>query len=171
MKISLIAALGKNRVIGKDNDLIWHLPADMKFFKETTIGHFVLMGRKNYESIPEKYRPLADRTNLIITRDTTYEAEGSHVFHSIDDALKFARSQNVEELFIIGGANIYAQLIDEADQLYITHIDGEFEGDVFFPEIDMEKWEIISKKDRSLDERNPYNMSFCTYIRKEGLIN
>lgn len=139
--ISIIAAVAKNNVIGKDNKLPWNLPEDMKFFKDTTMGHCVITGRKNYESIPPKFRPLKDRTNIVITRQPGYEAEGAIVVSSIEKAIETAKNVNVarekadDEIFIIGGAEIYKQCLEHADRLYITHVNQEFEGDTFFPEI------------------------------------
>ena len=165
MQISLIAAVANDNVIGKDNSLIWHLPADMKFFKETTLGHCVVTGRKNYESIPEKYRPLPNRTNIIVTRQANYVAPGAIVVNTIADAIKEATKKNEEELFIIGGAEIYRQTIDVAHKLYITHIYQNFEGDTFFPTIDTQKWQEVSKEDFFADDKNKYPYSFAEYKR------
>ena len=142
MKVSLIAALGANREIGKDNDLIWHLPKDMKFFTETTTNHFVIMGRRNYDSIPDKYRPLKDRTNVIVTRQQGFHAENCVVVNSIEEGIALAKFEGETECFIIGGAQIYEYAIqhDLADRMYLTHIDESFEADAFFPKFDPEKW-------------------------------
>lgn len=166
MKISLIAAIADNNVIGKDNNLLWRLPADVKFFREVTTGHHILTGRKNYESIPEKFRPLSDRTNIVISRNEGYKAPGAHVFTTIEEGIEFARSQGEDELFIIGGANIYDQVMDRAHILYITEVHGSFEGDVWFPHIDPLKWQLVIREERKADEKNPYDMSFCTYMKK-----
>jgi len=165
MKISLIAAVAKNNVIGKDNKLIWHLPADMKFFKEKTTGHCIITGRKNYESIPEKFRPLPNRTNIIITRQRDYPAPGTIVVESIEQALTTAKKQNETEAFIIGGGEIFKQTMDIADALYITHIDHSFEGDVFFPEIDPVKWKETGKVFFKADEKNKYDFTIVEYKR------
>ena len=157
MKISLIAAVANNNVIGKDNDLIWRLPADLKYFKQTTTGHHIIMGRKNYESIG---KPLPNRTSIIITRQEDYEASGCIVVHSLEEALKAVK--NDDEPFIIGGGKIYKQSIAIVNKLYITHIHHDFEGDTFFPEI-TDKWQIISKKDYRPDEKNKYEFSFVIY--------
>ena len=129
MKVSLIVAVSENGVIGKDNDLIWHLPKDMKFFKETTMGYHVIMGRKNFESIPHKFRPLPNRTNIVITRQSDYKAEGCIVVNSVEEALKVAKSHGENEAFIIGGGQIYKLALDAnlVDKVYLTKIHHSFE--------------------------------------------
>ena len=135
MKVSLIVAVSENGVIGKDNDLIWHLPKDMRFFKNTTMGHHVIMGRKNFESIPHKFRPLPNRINVVITRQTTYKAGGCMVVNSVDDALQIAKHNGEEEAFIIGGGQIYKLALEAnlVDKVYLTKVHHSFEGDTFFP--------------------------------------
>ena len=130
MKVSTIAAVASNGVIGKDNDLVWSLPLDMKFFMQTTKGHVVVTGRKNYESIPEKYRPLKGRTNIVVTRNANYVADGAHVVHSLKDALDLARQQGETECFVIGGGQIYRQALEAGwvDAQYITHVDANPDG-------------------------------------------
>ena len=137
MKVSLIVAVSENGVIGKDNDLIWHLPKDMRFFKEITTGHHVIMGRKNFESIPHKFRPLPNRTNIIITRQSNYKAEGCVVVNSVEEALKVAKSNEENEAFIIGGGQIYKLAVDAGlvDKIYLTKIYYSFDGDTFFTEL------------------------------------
>lgn len=130
-RISLIAAIARNRTIGKNNELPWRIPEDTKRFRKLTTGHVVIMGRKTFESIG---RPLRERTNIVITRDTGYRAEGCTVVHSIEDALKEAKRIEREEVFVIGGGEIYKATLPSADRLYLTIIDKDFEGDVFFPE-------------------------------------
>ncbi len=131
--ISIIAAIGKNRELGKDNKLLWQIPSDMKRFKDLTTGNVVIMGRKTYESLPEKYRPLPDRLNIIITRDSNYSAPGANVYNSIETAIEEARKTN-KEIFIIGGAQIYLLGIKYAEKLYLTLVDKEYpEADAFFP--------------------------------------
>src|SRR6185436_19268746 len=122
MIISLIAAMSKNRVIGKNNSLPWHLPDDMKYFMQTTKGHYVIMGRRNFDSIPEKFRPLPNRTNVIVTRQENYVAPGCSVVHGIDEALKLAREAREVEAFVIGGADIYRLAWPFANRLYLTEI-------------------------------------------------
>ncbi len=165
MIISAIVAVGENNVIGKDNALIWHLPADMKFFKDKTTGHCIITGRKNYESIPLKFRPLPNRTNIIITRQSDYPASGAIVVTSIDSALETARQCGDGEIFIIGGAEIFRQSMHLVDRLYVTQIYHSFEGDVFFPEIDMNEWKETERKKGIVDEKNIYPHDFIVYER------
>jgi dihydrofolate reductase len=161
--ISIIVAVAENNVIGKDNTLIWHLPADMKYFKEKTSGHCIITGRKNYESIPEKFRPLPNRTNIVITRQKDYFAPGAIVVGSIEDAIEKAKETGDLEIFIIGGAEIYRQSIHLADKLYITQIHNKFEGDAFFPEIDTTKWKKTSETKGIVDEKNTYKHGFLVF--------
>lgn len=164
MKVSLIAAVAKNMGIGKDNDLLWRLPADVKFFKDTTMGHVVITGRKNYESIPEKYRPLSGRTNIVMTRgDKTYA--GCKMAHSLEEALDIAREMGEDEAFIIGGGYVFQEAMDKglADLLYITWVDSEPEADVFFPEFNTDEWVKTMDEHHTSDEKNAYNYSFCVY--------
>lgn len=165
MSISIIVAVDNNNVIGKDNALIWHLPADMKFFKEKTSGHCIITGRKNYESIPQKFRPLPNRTNIIVTRQADYDAPGAIVVSSIENALEQAKKISDTEIFIIGGAEIFKQSIHLADKLYITHIHHSFEGDVYFPEINKNEWKEITRTQGTVDEKNIYAHDFVTYER------
>lgn len=166
MVISMIAAVATNRVIGKDNDLVWRLPDDMKYFMETTKDHFVIMGRKNYESIPHKYRPLPNRTNIIITKQKRYKATGCIITNTIEEALDYAREQSQEEVFVIGGGQIYAQSLPLAHKLYITEVKEHFEGDTYFPELDLRQWDEISRKHHDKDERHNHEFDFVIYKRK-----
>ena len=161
MKVSLIVAVSENGVIGKDNDLIWNLPKDMKFFKETTMGHHVIMGRKNFESIPHKFKPLPNRTNIVITRQSDYKAEGSIVVNSVEDALEIAKANGDLEPFIIGGGQIYKIALEKnlVDRIYLTRIHYSFDGDTFFPELNSD-WKEINREDCFKDERNKYDYSF-----------
>lgn len=168
MIISIIVAVSENNIIGKDNSLIWHLPSDMKYFKEKTTGHCVITGRKNYESIPEKFRPLPNRTNIVVTRQKDYLAPGAIVIASIEGAIEKAKEIGAEEVFIIGGAEIYKQSMHLADKLYVTKIYYEFEGDVSFPEIDITTWKETKRIDFKADEKNKYDHSFGEY---EKVIN
>lgn len=162
--ISLIAAIGKNNELGAKNALLFNMPADMKYFRDTTRGHSVIMGRKTFESLPNGALP--NRRNIIITRDTEYKSEGIEVVNSLDEALKLFENNN-EEVFIIGGAEIYKQAIEKADKLYITHIDAEDkDADSFFPVIDKAIWQIKSREDFSADEKNIFDYSFLKYDRK-----
>ena len=162
MIISLIAAIGKNNELGKGNDLVWKLPADQKFFRETTSEHTIIMGRKTWESIG---RPLPSRRNIIITRDKSYKAEGVEVAHSLEEAVKLCKSDlPTKEIFIIGGAEIYKQAMPIADKLYITHIDAEdSKADTFFPEIIPVVWNEISREEHQPDEKNPLPYTFSIY--------
>lgn len=164
--ISIIVALDNNNVIGKDNTLIWHLPADMKYFKEKTTGHCIITGRKNYESIPEKFRPLPNRTNIVITRQADYNAPGAIVVSSIEDALAKAQQTADNEIFIIGGAEIFKQSMHLADKLYVTKIHHSFIGDVYFPTINTDEWTATTILQGTVDEKNKYPYDFIVYIRK-----
>ena len=166
MKVSLIVAVAENGVIGKDNDLIWHLPKDMLFFKETTMGHHVIMGRKNFESIPHKYRPLPDRTNIVITRQSEYKAEGCIVVDSVEAALEIAKNNGDIEPFIIGGGQIYRIALEEnlVDKIYLTKVHHSFEGDTFFPKLSSD-WKEANKTENKADEKHKYNYDFITLER------
>ncbi len=165
MKISLVAAVAENGVIGKDNDLPWRLPDDMKFFMEKTRGHHVIMGRKNYESLPEKYRPLANRTNIVITRRTDYVAPGCTVLHSIGDAFNISEANGEEEAMVIGGADIYKLALPRAHRLYITEIKAVVTGDIYFPEFDKSQWREVSRVPHGKDDRHAYAFDFVLYER------
>ena len=166
MIISLIAAVTENNVIGKDNDLIWNLPTDMRFFMKTTEHHCVLMGRRNYESIPPKYRPLKNRTNIVVTRQEDYGGEEDiQVVASIEEGIQYAKNQGEKELFVIGGGQIYAQTLDLAHKLYITEIKANLEGDTFFPEFDRSQWEELSRIKHPADERHAYEFFFTVLQR------
>lgn len=168
MIISLIAAVSKNKVIGKDNDLPWNLPDDMKYFMQTTSRHHVIMGRKNYESIPEKFRPLPNRTNIVVTHQRDYDAPGCTVVHSIESALAVAREGNDDEIFIIGGAAIFSQSLSFTQRMYLTEIHAIVEGDILFPEYDPSDWTEISRKHHPADERHAYPFDFVIYERKKS---
>ena len=162
MKISLIAAMTQNRVIGKDNDLPWHLPDDMKFFQNTTKGHVVIMGRKNYDSLPPKFRPLPNRTNVILTRQSGFSADGCLVVSSLEEALELARTQNEEEVFVIGGGQVYQEAIAQSDRLYLTEIQTELKGDTHFPEFD-DSWKEKSREHHPADDRHAFAFDFVIY--------
>ena len=161
--ISIIVAASDNNVIGKDNKLIWHLPADMKFFKETTTGHCIITGRKNYESIPEKFRPLPNRTNIVITRQENYNAPGAIVVKSIEEAIEKAKQTGDDEIFIIGGAEIFKQSLHLTDKIYFTKIYHFFEGDVFFPELNTSEWKETGRIKGITDEKNKYPHDFIIF--------
>jgi len=157
-KLSMIVATANNRIIGKDNDMPWHLPADLAYFKKTTLGKPVIMGRKTYESIG---RPLPGRRNIVISRDATYHAEGVDTVTTVDAAL--ALVNDVEEVMVIGGGAIYAHCLPAATRLYITHIEAEIAGDTQFPFYDLNVWKKVSSDKRIADEKNAYNLDFCVY--------
>ena len=159
--ISLIAAIGKNNELGKGNTLLWPMPADMKHFKDTTSGHTVIMGRKTFESIG---RPLPNRKNIVITRDKNYKKESAEIAHSLEEAINLVKDSPSQEVFIIGGAEIYKQSIILADRLYITHIDDtRNDADAFFPEIIPIVWNEISHEEHKKDNKNPFDYTFSIY--------
>lgn len=166
MIVSHIVAATENNVIGLENDLPWSLPDDMKFFKETTKGHYVIMGRKNYESLPPKWRPLPNRSNVIVTRNKDLKIEGTTVVNSIEEGIEVAQNDKELETFIIGGGEIFHQSLDLIDRIYFTQIHTEIEGDTFYPEIDMTKWEEVSRREHPADERHPYSFTFLIYEKK-----
>jgi dihydrofolate reductase len=166
MEISLIVAMGSNGEIGKNNDLLWNLPVDMRFFKDTTLGRTVVMGRKNYESIPPKYRPLPKRTNIVVSRNPDYEAPECYVCPTLQNAIELAAELGEEHLFIIGGAQIYDLALNEVDlnHLFITHVEAEFpDAEAFFPKIDFSKWSktIIHTEEASIT--SPFRFQICRY--------
>ena len=158
-RISLIAA--EDRVIGINNRLPWRLPADMKWFRQHTLGKPIIMGRKTFESFGSK--PLPDRLNIVITRDPAYAAPGAVVVHDIDQAIAAAGA--VEEVMIIGGASFYEQMLPRADRLYLTFVHTRVEGDAWFPDYDPAQWHELERHDRPADDKNPYAHSFCIYER------
>jgi dihydrofolate reductase len=163
MMVSAIAAMSKNRVIGVDNDLPWHLPADMKYFMRTTRGHHVVMGRKTFESMGV---PLKARTNIVITRDLFYTASGILVAHSLHEALEIASVNHENEVFVIGGSEIYRLAIPVLDRIYLTEIDLFVEkGDAFFPDFNLAEWKLVSQEDHQPDDRNRYNYTFKIFER------
>ncbi|MFW2136380.1 dihydrofolate reductase [Chryseobacterium sp. TY4] len=163
--VSIVVAMGKNNAIGKDNQLLWHLPEDLKHFKNLTSGHPIIMGRKTYESIG---RPLPNRTNIVVSRKENWFEEGILIVPSLKEALKHARKID-SEVFVIGGGNIYSQTIDLVDKLEVTIVDGEMGADTFFPKIDSKIWAETKKECHSKDEKNAFDYCFVTYERKESL--
>jgi len=167
MKIVLIAAFAQNRVVGINNSLPWHLPEDLKYFKRTTTGKAIIMGRKTYDSIG---RPLPNRTNIVISRNSELKIEGVKVVDSLQAAIDLAKEVNfingVEEVMVIGGASIYEEALPQADRLYITHVHAEVAGDAYFPEVDFSQWQEISRDDYAASESNPYDYSFVVYDNK-----
>ena len=159
--ITLIVAMGKNREIGKENQLLWHLPKDLKHFKELTSGHPIIMGRKTYESIG---KPLPNRTNIVISRKNDWFEEGILIVGSIKEAVKFAKKID-EEVFVIGGGNIYEQTIDFADKLEVTLVDAVLDADTFFPKINEKVWQKTNEERHQKDEKNEFDFCFQTYER------
>ena len=160
MIISLLVAAAENNAIGKNNQLLWSLPNDMKFFKNTTWGMAVIMGRKTYESVD---KPLPGRFNIVITRQADWKAEGVIVAADLNDALKKAAETNCNEVFVIGGGEIYKQSMEIADKIYMTRVHASFEADTFFPKIDESKWQLIANQDFWVDEKHKYAYSFQTW--------
>lgn len=165
MIVSLIVAVAQNYVIGKDNNLVWHLPADMNYFKKTTLGHHIVCGRKNYLSIPKKFRPLVDRTNIVLTRNNDFYEEGIVVLNDIESAIDYAKKNNETELFVIGGGEIYKQYLNAGliDKMYITWVKANFDGDTYFPTFDFPKWKKVSSETRLANEKNKYDLEFAVY--------
>lgn len=163
MKCSLIVAIGKHREIGKDNDLLWHLPRDMKFFKETTTGNTVVMGRKSWESIPMKFRPLPNRKNIVITRNPDYKAEGATVITNLNELSQHVNKE--DKCFITGGAQIYQLALEQGfvHEMYITQVDETFEADTFFPFVNWEEWKTEEILKFEKDDKNPYSFTIKKY--------
>ena len=158
--ISIIVAIGENRAIGKDNQLIWHLPADLKRFKLLTMGHAMIMGRKTFDSIG---KALPGRTTVIVTRQKDLEKENCLVVDSLEQAI--ALCKNDTEIFIIGGAQIFEHALPLTDKIYLTRIHQSFDGDVFFPAFESDDWKITFREDHKADEKNKYDYSFIDYER------
>ena len=168
MKFSLIVALAENRVIGIDNKLPWYLPNDLKYFKQVTMGKTIVMGRKTYESIG---KPLPGRTNIVITRQSGYQAPNANDSVKVVDSLQAARElaesialiNGQDEAMIIGGAEIYSQALTLVDRMYLTEVHAEVEGDAFFPEFERSAWQEVAREDFAAEGPNPYNYSFVVY--------
>lgn len=159
--ITLIAAVAQNNALGKDNQLLWHLPDDFKRFKNVTTGHYIIMGRKTFESFP---KPLPNRTHVIITRQKNYHPDHCIVADSLQAAITVCPEN--EEVFIIGGGEIYKQSMEIADKLDITRVHHSFEADTFFPEIDLNTWKLVAEAFHPKDEKHQFDFTFETYIRK-----
>ncbi len=160
--IILIAAVAENNALGKNNDLLWHLPNDFKRFKEITSGHYIIMGRKTFESFP---KPLPNRTHIIISRQKEYQKEGCIVVENLEKAIAICPKN--ENIFVIGGGEIYSQSIHIADQLDITRVHHSFEADVYFPEIDLSIWELTREVFNQKDEKHLFDYTFQTFVRKK----
>lgn len=163
---SIIAAVAENNVIGKNNGMVWHLPADLKYFKNKTKGHYVIMGRKTFESLNGQ---LPGRPSIIITRKTDYHPEGCYVVHDARKAVSLAEEKGENEVFILGGAEIYKLMLklDLIDKMYLTEIKAVFEGDSFFPELDKAQWNEVDRQSHAPDEKNKYPYAFVEYVRKQ----
>ena len=161
MRLSIVVAMDSNRLIGKDNGLPWHLPADLAFFKKLTTGNTILMGRKTFDSIG---RPLPNRCNIIITRNADIEIAGCEVVNSIEKALSLVQSET--EVMVIGGAKLYQQILPIADRLYITQVEGEFDGDTYFPPYDEKNWRQVSCESHLADKKNNHPCHFVVFEKK-----
>jgi dihydrofolate reductase len=178
MRIAIIVAFADNRVIGRNKQMPWHLPADLKYFKRVTMGKTVLMGRKTFESIG---KPLPGRTNIVITRQADWRADGVEVVHSLAEGIEFAAAtlplsndplnNGKEEVMVIGGAQIYREALPKAQRLYLTRIHARFEGDTFFPQIRGEEWREVGREDHQAEPANPYDHSFIVLDRVTSLDN
>lgn len=162
MKIAIIVAVAEQNVIGSNNTMPWHCPADLQYFKRTTMGAPVLMGRKTYQSLHVK--PLPGRQNIVITRDQNFTLAGCDVVHSVEDGLACARKQKPETVFVIGGADIYRQVIGLADELYVTQVELAVAGDRYFPDIPTKEWRLVSSEPYLADQKSPYNLVFKKFV-------
>ena len=169
MKVTAIVAAAENGTIGREGDLPWHLPDDMKFFQRTTRGHHVITGRKNYESIPVRFRPLKDRVNVVVTRDRDYQAPGAVVVNSLEEALEHAGSQHETEAFIIGGGQIYREAIAKGlvHTVLLTRVHAQVEGDTRFPELPPAAWKEVWREEHPADDRHAHAFSFVRLERIE----
>lgn len=161
--IAIVVAIAENNVIGKDNQLIWHLPADLRHFKQKTMGHPMIMGRKTFESIG---KPLPGRTTIIVTRQEDFQAEGCIVVNSVEAAIAKGKELDSEQVSIVGGAEIYKQALPFANTLYLTQVHHTFEGDTFFPELNAEEWQEVRTEQHKPDEKNRYAYTFKELRRK-----
>ncbi|MCT4664200.1 MAG: dihydrofolate reductase [Flavobacteriales bacterium] len=174
MKVKIIVAVDQEFGIGKDNDLMWHLPEDMRFFKETTSGQIIISGRKNYISIPEKFRPLPNRENIVLTRDKNFQEKHPQLFianswENVNNFVNQLIAKNPKEVYIIGGGEIYRQALDllEVEEMWITHVHHTFSAEVFFPEIDHNRWQKVSESHFPEKEKRAYSFSICKYIPRK----
>ena len=165
MKISLISAVAQNGIIGRQNDLPWHLPDDFAYFKRKTSHHPIIMGRKSLEALG---KPLPNRTNIVVTRNAHFKIAGVTVVNTLDDAIAEAQAVNQEEIFVIGGAEIYAMALPIATTLYLTEIHKAYDGDAYFPEYDENEWDEVSRVPHPADERHEVGFDFVEYERRNG---
>lgn len=161
MNLTLIAAMSENRVIGRDNDLPWHLPRDLKHFKELTKGHHIIMGRRTFQSMG---KALPHRTNIVVTTQEDFKAPGCIIVHTLEDAIRKAEGDN--QPFIVGGGKIYKQALAYADSIELTIVHAKLEGDTYFPEISEDQWELTKKESHSPDEKHDYGFDFLSYRKK-----
>ena len=166
MIISQIVAISQNRVIGKDNRLPWHMPDDLAYFFRMTRERHIIIGRKNYEA---NGKALPNRINIVVTRKKDYIAPGCIVLYNINDAINYARERGEEEVFISGGSEIYKATLEITDRIYLTLIDTEVEGDVFYPELDMRKWQVVSEDKHKADIRNKYDYTYFVFERVKDI--
>lgn len=168
MKVALIVAMDLERGIGKENDLMWHLPADMKFFKQTTEGHIVVMGRKNWDSIPLKYRPLSNRENVVLTRNKSFKAENCIILHDLVEVWEKYQNEEDRTIFIIGGGEIYKQALesDLVEEMYLTHVNKVYNADTFFPAFDLRNWSVEVIQMHGKDEKHEADFQVNKYSRK-----
>lgn len=164
MIISLIVAASDNNVIGKDNHLMWNLPIDMKFFKNTTWGFPVIMGRKTFAELGSK--PLSGRQNIVVTRQKSFKADGIVVVNSLEDALFVAREGDTNEIFVIGGGEIYKEALPKANRIYITRVHATLQGDAYFPDFEEKKWNLISSKEVKADDKHEYDFTIQLWEKK-----
>jgi len=167
MQISMVVAVSDNNAIGGGGALLWRLPKDMEHFKKITMGHHVLMGRKTWESIPAKFRPLPGRVNLIVTRQKDFKAEGAIVVKSLDEGIELAQKAGEHELMVIGGGEIYKQVFPKTDKVYLTKVHATFiDADTFSPDISDSHWKTVSTESHLADEKNPYHFDFVVLEKK-----
>ena len=165
MRITLIAAMSANRVIGRGNALPWHLPADLARFRRRTEGHVVIMGRRTFDSVGQ---PLPNRRSIVVTRRHDYHPPGAEIAHSLQEAIQRGRETESQEIFILGGAEIYALALPDVDRLELTIVHAEVEGDTFFPECDLTEWRLIEDERHEADDRHAHAFSFRIYERKRA---
>lgn len=166
MKVSIVVAVSDNNAIGAGGTLLWHLPKDMQYFKQLTWGHHVLMGRKTWESLPEKFRPLPGRVNIVVTRQKDFKPEGCLVAGDVDEAIAFAKNGGETELMVIGGGEIYKQIFDKTDKVYLTRVHATFiDADTFSPELSSEVWKELNREEHAADEKHQYAFEFIVLER------
>jgi dihydrofolate reductase len=164
--IAYVVAMDDNRLIGRDNDLPWRLPDDMRWFREKTMGKPCIMGRKTYDSLPDRFRPLPGRLNIVVTRNSGYEAPGAVVVHSVESAL--AAAGNVPEVIIVGGAYLFRELMPVVNRLYLTQVHGAAEGDVYFPDFDPRQWRETFRQNHPADERHNFGFTWLILERESN---